>query len=590
MPNFHPSDFDRDFTPPGEQRFWEWSKKLPSDWHVIHNIDLTRINDGKKTQIDFLVINPGKGMVAVEVKSHNEITLVNSKWRLGSREYHRSPLEQSDDGLHTLLRHIEKEFGQNHILSRCPKIRLACFPFAIFNYGDHASFKRREIIDLNDMNSIDGENNIRKYFDEYISWACWGNNHPELSTPIKLDDLERLVEFLKGSYGNNVPGRKIRAEQSRNTLDNYLKLNQKPVLTLAMDNSRLIVKGPAGTGKTQIAIGLAKVFAEQNKRVGIFCHNKLIGNQISEDLACYSTIVAGPIRTKLMRMLDIAQSDQDQDLESWFNSGIFKVAREKLNDPSLLEKVKFDVLIIDELQDVVQNGLLMEVVWKLLDGGKEKGSWYFFGDFDNQVLSFDDAENVRTVFDNFKTHAANYSLDVNCRNYREVGSMACFIATLETDSIYKDFFKGNGGQQKAQPFFYKSPDEQLEKLKKILTDLLSPGNVVRYLPEDVVILTFRAASEGVANNLTNHPECGWKFVNLSDLENFKLRKNRLSLGSVYQFKGLESKVVIVTDVDSKYFSENSRRLKNLGYTGLTRALEVAYVLIENGTRRIFNQG
>ena len=86
----------------------------------------------------------------------------------------------------------------------------------------------------------------------------------------------------------------------------------------------------------------------------------------------------------------------------------------------------------------------------------------------------------------------------------------------------------------------------------------------------------------------------WKFnktfVNLSDLENFKLRRNRLSLGSVYQFKGLESKIIIVTDVDSRYFADNLQQLKNLGYTGLTRALEIAYVLMQVETRNILNQG
>jgi len=588
MPNFHPSDFDITFTPPGEQRFWEWIKKLPSDWHVIHNIDLTRINDGKKTQIDFLVINSHKGMVAVEVKSHKEITLVNSKWRLGAKEYHRSPLEQSDDGVHTLLRHIQKEFGSNHILSRCPKVRLASFPFATFNYGDHASFKRREIIDLNDMNLVDSDNKMKLYFDGYISWSCKENNHPELNTSINVDDVKNLVEFLKGSYGNNAPGRKIRAEQLRSTLDNYLKQNQKPILTLAADNSRLIVKGPAGTGKTQIAIGLAKTFAEQNKRVGFFCHNKLIGNQISEELACYSTIVAGPLRSKLMRMLDIVQPNQVP--ENWLNEGVFEVANEKLQDPSLLEKVKFDVLIIDELQDIIQNEKLMEVAWKLLEGGKENGCWYVFGDFENQVLSFDEPRNVTTVFNNLRTNATVFSMATNCRNYKEVGSMACYVATLKTDSIYTDFFKGNGGQQKAQPFFYINPEDQLEKLKKVLKDLLAPGNVVRYSPEDVVILTFRAAADGIANNLTTDPECNWGFVNLSDLENFKLRRNRLSLGSVYQFKGLESKIIIVTDVDSGYFPHNLQQLKNLGYTGLTMALEIAYVLMQVETRNILNQG
>ena len=130
----------------------------------------------------------------------------------------------------------------------------------------------------------------------------------------------------------------------------------------------------------------------------------------------------------------------------------------------------------------------------------------------------------------------------------------------------------------------------MEKLKKVLKDLLALGNVVRYTPEDVVILTFRAASDGIANKLTTDPEFNKTFVNLSDLENFKLRRNRLSLGSVYQFKGLESKIIIVTDVDSRYFAYNFQQLKNLGYTGLTRALEIAYVLMQVETRNILNQG
>lgn len=588
MPNFHPVDFDKESTPPGEQRFWGWLRKLPSNWHVIHNIDLTRINDGKKTQIDILVINPEKGMVAVEVKSHNSIILVNSKWRLGAKEYSRSPLEQADDGMHTLLRHIQNEFGAGHVLSRCPKVRLAGFPFATFDYRDHACFQRREIVDLNDMNSIVEDEKIKSFFDDHIAWACRENNRPQLREPIQDCDIKDLVEFLKGSYGINTPGRRKRAEQQREDLAEYLRPNQKPILTLAVDNPRLIVKGPAGTGKTQIAIGLAKMFAEQNKRVGFFCHNKLIGNQISEELKCHPTIVAGPLRSKIMKLLEIVQPSQVSG--NWLNSGLFEIASEQLQNPSLLEKTKFDVLMLDEAQDIIQNEKLMRVAWKLLDGGKETGNWFVFGDFDNQILSFEGIQDVKNGLDELKSNATVFSLDINCRNYKEVGSMACLVASLKTAEIYADFFKGNGGILKAIPVFYTNADDQAAKLKNVLAELLNPGNMVKYSPEDIVILTFRAASDGTANSLKTDSECYWRFVNLSDLENFKSRRNCISLGSVYQFKGLESKIIIVTDVDSGFFTDNLQQLKNLGYTGLTRALEIAYVFTEGETKNLIWQG
>lgn len=66
--------------------------------------------------------------------------------------------------------------------------------------------------------------------------------------------------------------------------ERVLREQQKPVLQLASLNRQLVVTGPAGTGKTLIAMELARRKAAAGTRTGLLCFNRLVGHWMREQV------------------------------------------------------------------------------------------------------------------------------------------------------------------------------------------------------------------------------------------------------------------------------------------------------------------
>ena len=151
---------------------------------------------------------------------------------------------------------------------------------------------------------------------------------------------------------------------------------------------------------------------------------------------------------------------------------------------------------------------------------------------------------------------ASYRLSENCRNYRIVGESAVRLSGFAED-VYSGYMRSGGGLQNYDIFFYADEREQQEQLARWLKEFKSQG----YRPGDITILSFRTSDDCAAARLA--------------ATGFKLRPawqhaaDCTAYTSVQAFKGLENKVIILTDVvlGEPHFH------RHLFYTGMTRANE-----------------
>ncbi|NDG64203.1 MAG: hypothetical protein EBY29_12190, partial [Planctomycetes bacterium] len=124
-------------------------------------------------------------------------------------------------------------------------------------------------------------------------------------------------------------------------------MEQERVLIAAKSNSRLLIKGPAGSGKSTIAVHEISRQLDDNYSVLFSCSSKNMSRQI--------------------------------DLKFEGNERVLVLTSDQLVDRQNFPAKKWDVLIIDEAQDIPIDPLF-DIYDQLLYGGISGGTWRMFLD------------------------------------------------------------------------------------------------------------------------------------------------------------------------------------------------------------------
>jgi superfamily I DNA/RNA helicase len=233
---------------------------------------------------------------------------------------------------------------------------------------------------------------------------------------------------------------------------------------------------------------------------------------------------------------------------------------QKLTDPDLRITAPFDYLVLDEAQDVLARPSIWGCLTQLIEGNLKNGKYALLGDFDHQVLG--EREALRQALDTLIHEAkpSKWKLLENCRNYSIIGETAVRLSGFE-DKVYTGYMRQGGSIANYNIDFYSTEDEQAHKLSILLKEFKQHG----YRPEEITILSFLSAETCVATNPI--------------LKGFNIRpewqqRHFIHYCTVHAFKGLENKVIILTDVSANETASN----RDLFYIGMTRATESVRVL------------
>ncbi|MGL3211645.1 ATP-binding domain-containing protein [Bradyrhizobium sp. BR 1433] len=254
--------------------------------------------------------------------------------------------------------------------------------------------------------------------------------------------------------------------------------------------------------------------------------------------------------------------------QHFWESDLPDLLEARLTDPDFSAEARFDYLVLDEAQDLLARPRLWDCLTRFLAGGVARGAFALFGDFENQVLT-DREPLVKSLADlEIAANPVKWKLAENCRNYRIVGETAVKLAGLGT-RVYSDYMRSGSSIANYDVRFYGSEAQQSEEIVRLLREFKANG----YMPSEITILSFRADSQSAAARISN--------------EEFALKPVRNSFSatgfaSIHAFKGMENKVIILTDVDlADHAFERS-----LFYTGMTRATESVRVLCNNQSKAI----
>lgn len=570
MAKMIPSEIDPNTESTGERRVFDRLKNDPgaSDWTVLHSLGLA--NRGKKKpfgEIDFVVLIPGKGVICLEVKS-GRVKCTDGIWtttnRFGKTDtLKRSPFLQAQDGMFALRKAIGKKFGEGSDEHQCPTgygvvfDSVPCPPIT-------PEFERTDVIDKDDLRYPISRALLR------LAKNQAGMNLSDNTVSQKA--LGSIQKYLRPDF-DLVVAKSTRIGRTEEVL---LKLTEEQYSRLdeLEDNPRCLFEGAAGTGKTVLAVEYARRSAGgKGGQTLLVCFNRLLGRWMRNESPVAQTggLVTGSFHSLLRER--IQQSDLAHELSGAENAESASAIFDNVI-PALGELViddsgeRFDTIVVDEVQDLMRPEIL-NVLDRWLTGGISGGNWALFGDFTRQALFGAPAEGLKDLDDRCP-YFTRAKLMHNCRNTRRIASETAYLSGFSQLPYVLHTVEG-------VPVEYHYWNKKHDRTKQIETSIerLKSGGVKA---SDIVILGTRKLSNSSLSStetLAGHP-----VHDATDWRSGRKPDDGIIYATVHSYKGLESPVVLVVDVDDVALEESQALL----YVAMSRARSSLALFISESAR------
>lgn len=304
------------------------------------------------------------------------------------------------------------------------------FPFAPFRVRS-VEWSQWEVIDSRIFRSQPLSRSLLRMMDAARAHLLGASASPGLESNAPTDEQSATIrDALRARFEIPVD-RRARAEHLETELQRYTS-EQFSALDAMESNPRTIYVGPAGVGKTIIAVEAARRARVEGRRVLFVCFNHMLGAWLERQTAeMRPEVVALTLHRHMLDVSELGRAPQDAGPEYW-QSILPDTACERLLEDCGDDRDSqiFDVLIVDEAQDILREPYL-DFLDLSLRGGLSSGHWRFFGDFENQAIY--DAANIS--LEEFRVRRAAgvpiYSLRVNCRNTPLVAEWVRVLAKLD---------------------------------------------------------------------------------------------------------------------------------------------------------------
>lgn len=539
-------------------------------WTVLHSLHLPEHVRQVEGEADFVVLMPALGVLCVEVKSHLRVDYVDGAWYMGEHAGpdYRGPFRQAEMATRSVKKKVVRALPSAAGILFWPAVIFThCVPGVPAPTGDWHAWQLLTSADL-ERQPLDRllEEIMNRARDHVagVGRARWFDPASPRPSRSECDEIRRIlrpdVHFLPATSAI----RERRRQEIRRFTDEQLAV----IEGLDGVNDRALIEGPAGTGKTVLAYEEARRATSLGARTALLCFNQQLAAFLraeAETLGMHgaeiSTLHALMRRIASGNGVPVSVSADDQQF--------WERTLPDLALSVLIERgPQFDILIIDEAQDLAESSYL-DVMDALLDGELSGGCWRMFADFERQALySVEPAEAIRRILTRSR-EVARFRLRRNCRNTPRVAEYIVRLGGL--DPGYSRVLRPDYGPEGTpRTSFYSSRAQQTELLRATIGDLLATGELSA---DDIVILSpvTDSCARRLAGDSSGPP-----------LTLLPLRSGGMSAyGTVSAFKGLESPAVILTDIEEV----GSPRAQRLFYVGVSRATDHLRVLAGDGLQR-----
>ena len=543
MAQIYPIKEDLEDVPYSEIRVYEMLSMLGKAFTVFHSVQwVKRSSKWKSTwkENDFLILNRNLGAIVLEVKGgdiecrggvfHQRNTQTGEVSILSEKKKN-DPLSQAIDGVY----HYRKVIDNIHpdLSDRFPIESAVWFSTCeIGNKKQNFPLKYREVSGavLGDEDFVRGTQAIFNIFDFY-------GNHEKVN--VSDEEYDKIIECIASDFELiTAPGvRKGELDRA------FLKLTneQTGLLDYISEQRNATIQGVAGTGKTLIAKEAARRFGKDNRKVLFLCFNRFLFIYLQK-MFPYKNVTYYNINTfiaKYRLATDTGTSEK----------------RAKELQRIDWKQLNYDDVIIDEAQDFLNDEIIYFKEYAESRGG------HFFAFYDkNQLLT------TKEVPEWIQNSECKLLLTKNCRNTYEIALTSYNVI----DIVLEKKVMMISGEQTTISFVKGSFENAMIKLLKQLT-----GDIYGYTYSDIVILSLKSENDSIMRYVKK----------LSGITITRERTNSsVMFTTASKFKGLESTVVIVTDIDESSFQ--NEEAKRLFYVACSRATQKLCLIVDGDDQKI----
>ncbi len=546
----------------GEREVYKFFRDyMPNDWHVIWNAKTDR-SDVPEHQLDFVVLVPGMGALNLEVKEGKDgYELVVDE---NGNEKVRFKNDSTDHDIYSTASGVAHELN-NYVLQHITNNR----PWGVFGHLVVWVFTsclvRKSEEDA--AFSLMGWRNSPTAFAQELQQRIRERLSPpsisearraRLYSCFTRERLDELVRHLKEPEEEPLQ-EDLRFLDWDQVSETMLTEPQKRVFHMLLCKDCCHVKGAAGTGKSIIAIALAKRYAQQGKAVLYVCFNRALADKLDRKIGNF------PGRKNLaITNFDRIQTQFGRSSEyTRFGNNRTKwdqYLEETL--PALANKKgRFDVLIVDEAQDLSQKELLI-----LLSCLQEKRKIVLFSDAEQTIFSYENngAWNYdeQALFQG--EHVEPLSLTTN---YRNVCTIHEVMDQYEPNHDILPYWDESTLGSLPVPVQHIPCREVPQKLSEVL-EHAGPHQIAFLSSQWDLLASFqnRPDAQGRQIRFVGDPDHSWEAIPKWE------RGEGILKATIQGFKGLDADVVFL-------FGINDKDVKNeLKYVGLSRAKYELYVV------------